>query len=108
MVHRMTESQRQVLRHWMKAYTIMASVTAWCSFQRATLSHEVDATNYLESCKANAVQSPAQAWNALTVGAYTEKTIVTDESYKALAAPGICHPCQEVRGVGEMVAISLK
>ena len=24
----MTESQRQVLRHWMKAYTIMASVTA--------------------------------------------------------------------------------
>ena len=53
---------------------------------------EVDATNYLESCKANAVQSPAQAWNALTVGAYTEKTIVTDESYKALAAPGNLSP----------------
>ena len=33
--------------------------------------------DYLESCKANAVQSPAQAWNALTVGAYTTMDIVT-------------------------------
>lgn len=54
--------------------------------------NEVDATDYLESCKANAVQSPAQAWNALTVGAYTEKTIVTDKNYKALAAPGNLSP----------------
>ena len=53
---------------------------------------DVDHNNYIESCKANAVQSPAQAWNALTVGAYTEKTLVGDESFKPLAAPGGVSP----------------
>lgn len=53
---------------------------------------DVDASNYMESCRANAVQSPAQAWNALTVGAFTEKTIVSDATYKALAAPGGISP----------------
>ena len=53
---------------------------------------DVDAGNYLESCKANAVKSPAQAWNALTIGAYTEKTICNDNSYKAIAAPGGVSP----------------
>ncbi len=53
---------------------------------------EIDVTDYIESCKANAIKSPAQAWNALTVGAYTEKTVVTDEQYKALAAPGGISP----------------
>jgi len=53
---------------------------------------DVDHNNYIESCKANAVKSPAQAWNALTVGAYTEKTIVGDESYEPLAAPGGISP----------------
>lgn len=55
-------------------------------------SLDVDSENYLESCKANAVKSPAQAWNALTVGAYTEKTICNDNSYKAIAAPGGVSP----------------
>lgn len=53
---------------------------------------DVDHNNYIESCKANAVQSPAQAWNALTVGAYTEKILVGDESFKPLAAPGGVSP----------------
>ncbi len=53
---------------------------------------DVDHNNYIESCKSNAVQSPAQAWNALTVGAYTEKTLIDDESYKPLAAPGGISP----------------
>lgn len=55
-------------------------------------SLDVDSEDYLESCKANAVKSPAQAWNALTVGAYTEKTIYNDNSYKAIAAPGGVSP----------------
>ena len=53
---------------------------------------EIDASDYIESCKANAIKSPAQAWNALTVGAYTEKTVVTDDRYKPLAAPGGISP----------------
>lgn len=55
-------------------------------------SLEVDSIDYLESCKANAVQSPAQAWNALTIGAYTEKTIFNDTTYTAIAAPGGVSP----------------
>lgn len=55
-------------------------------------SLDVDSEDYLASCKANAVKSPAQAWNALTVGAYTEKTICNDNSYKAIAAPGGVSP----------------
>lgn len=55
-------------------------------------SLNLDSKDYLESCKANAVQSPAQAWNALTVGAYTEKTIFNDTTYTAIAAPGGVSP----------------
>lgn len=54
-------------------------------------SLEVDSSDYLESCKANAVKSPAQAWNALTVGAYTEKTLFNNR-YTAIAAPGGVSP----------------
>lgn len=54
---------------------------------------EVDATNYMASCKANAILSPSQAWNALTIGAYTEKTMVDDtQNYTPLAAPGGVSP----------------
>ena len=37
--------------------------------------------NYPEINKKLAVQSPAQAWNALTVGAFTEKIRITDSDY---------------------------
>ena len=53
---------------------------------------EVDHNDYKESCKANAIKSPAQAWNALTVGAYTEKTVVSDDGYEPMAAPGGVSP----------------
>lgn len=55
---------------------------------------DIDETNYIESCKANAIKSPAQAWNAITVGAFTNKTIVGDRryNYTALAAPGAVSP----------------
>lgn len=53
---------------------------------------DVDHNAYLESCKAHAIKSPAQAWNALTVGAYTEKSIVNDNNFIPLAAPGGVSP----------------
>jgi hypothetical protein len=52
---------------------------------------EIDTSNYIESCKANAIYSPAQAWNALTVGAFTERTNVAGP-FQALAAPGGVSP----------------
>ena len=53
---------------------------------------DVYSNNYIESCKANTVKSPAQAWNALTVGAYTEKAVINDDAYKPLAALGGVSP----------------
>ena len=41
------------------------------------------------------IENPAQAWNAITIGAYTEKTALTDASYggwRALAAEGDLSP----------------
>lgn len=41
------------------------------------------------------IEDPAQAWNALTVGAYTQKTTITEEHYQgysALAADGELSP----------------
>lgn len=54
-----------------------------------------DAGNYLERCdhEDNEIQSPAQAWNALSVGAYTEKSVLPDgESAHALAPFGDLSP----------------
>ena len=53
---------------------------------------DVYSNNYIESCKAHTVKSPAQAWNALTVGAYTEKAVINDDAYKPLAALGGVSP----------------
>lgn len=54
---------------------------------------EVDETDYLKSCKANAILSPSQAWNALTVGAFTEKIIIANNDRgMPLAAPGAISP----------------
>jgi hypothetical protein len=38
-------------------------------------------TNYPSASQSTSVESPGQSWNALTVGAYTEKNQITDESY---------------------------
>jgi len=45
--------------------------------------------NYLDTCdhEDNEIESPAQAWNALTVGAYTEKTQLPPEELGTPVAP---------------------
>lgn len=52
--------------------------------------------NYQEKCDLSPIEDPAQAWNALTVGAYTDRTqCPTDPSYagwQALAASGGLSP----------------
>ena len=51
--------------------------------------------NYLDMCEHsdNEIQSPAQAWNAVCVGAYTEKTqLPDDEEHPALAPFGDLSP----------------
>jgi hypothetical protein len=37
--------------------------------------------NYPSASQSTSVESPGQSWNALTVGAYTEKNQITDENY---------------------------
>jgi hypothetical protein len=54
-----------------------------------------DWNNYPESNKTCEVHDPAQAWNALSVGAFTEKTQITDptlENYRAIADAGNLSP----------------
>ncbi|WP_373354111.1 S8 family peptidase [Pseudoroseicyclus sp. CXY001] len=53
------------------------------------------AGSYLDRCdhEDNEIESPAQAWNALSVGAYTEKTVLPDgEPAEALAPFGDLSP----------------
>ena len=54
------------------------------------------ANEYPDRNDASGVESPAQAWNALTVGATTERCTITDPSYagwRALAPAGDLSPC---------------
>ncbi len=54
-----------------------------------------EAGDYLNRCDSedNEIESPAQAWNALTVGAFTEKVALpVDEPYQALAPFGDLSP----------------
>ncbi len=51
--------------------------------------------NYLDQCRLSPVEDPAQAWNALTIGAMTEKWSITDPSFadwNPLATPGSLSP----------------
>lgn len=55
----------------------------------------VDLLNYPESNRLISVESPAQSWNALTVGAYTRKRILDDDQYAGynlLATDGSLSP----------------
>jgi len=52
-------------------------------------------TAYLDRSDLEAVHDPAQAWNALTVGAFTEKAVITDprwNGWSPLAPPGELSP----------------
>ena len=51
--------------------------------------------NYPHSNLTNSIHDPAQSWNALTVGAYTDKAIINDpdlEDYKPVAKAGELSP----------------
>jgi len=61
-------------------------------------------TTYLDRCDTLPVEDPAQAWNALTVGAYTKLIDVgalgtSHEGWKAIAQPGDLSPFSRT-GVG--------
>lgn len=43
---------------------------------------DISATNYLARTDVSSVYNPAQAWNALTVGAFTEKTRISDPAFQ--------------------------
>ena len=52
-------------------------------------------SNYPASLGTNGVRDPGQAWNALTVGAYTNKTVITEadaQHYQAIAPAGGLSP----------------
>jgi hypothetical protein len=54
-----------------------------------------DWKNYPDSNLTREVHDPAQAWNAISVGAFTEKTLITDptlQNYQAIAEPGNLSP----------------
>lgn len=51
------------------------------------------ANEYLDQNDAAAVENPAQAWNALTVGAMTEKCTITDNTY---AGWGVLAPAGDI------------
>lgn len=56
---------------------------------------KIPVANYLARSDVEAIFNPAQAWNALTVGAFTEKTNITDPTFQgwtALAPSGELAP----------------
>lgn len=59
-------------------------------------THDVQSWNtYPDSLSTNGIRDPAQAWNAVTVGAYTEKTDITESDasdYAAIAPIGGLSP----------------
>ena len=40
-----------------------------------------DVDDYIEAVRLHSVENPGQSWNAITVGAYTEKTIISSKIY---------------------------
>lgn len=47
---------------------------------------ELKRAKYPESNILHSVESPGQAWNAITVGAYTQDIVISDPSYKGFSA----------------------
>jgi hypothetical protein len=60
--------------------------------------------NYFDECLAAGAHDPAQSWNALSVGAFTERFEIDDpdfEGWKALAPPGDLSPTSSTSVVWE-------
>lgn len=56
---------------------------------------DIPTTQYLDRTDVESILSPAQSWNALTVGAFTEKTTINDPTFQgwsALAPAGDLSP----------------
>jgi hypothetical protein len=63
-----------------------------------------ESANYFDECLATGAQDPAQSWNALTVGAFTERFEIDDpdfEGWKVLAPPGDLSPTSSTSAVWE-------
>lgn len=57
--------------------------------------NEILEIGYPECNELHSIESPGQSWNAVTVGAYTEKILIQDDTfkdYKPLANPGDLSP----------------
>ncbi len=53
------------------------------------IREQVAWVNYPDSLSTNLIHDPGQAWNAITVGAFTEKTDTQDSTLQAVATTGI-------------------
>ena len=63
---------------------------------------DIDAAAYLDRNDIEEVESPAQAWNALVVGAYTDKVNITHPDYvdwEAVAPAGDLSPASRTSGI---------
>ena len=63
----------------------------------------IPATDYLDRNDISPIENPAQAWNVLTVGAYTEKCNIVSPVYagwQALGAAGDLSPCSRSPALG--------
>lgn len=47
---------------------------------------ELTKVGYPDSCTLHSIESPGQAWNAITVGAYSQSITISDSSYKGYSA----------------------
>lgn len=59
------------------------------------IAEHYDPAQYLDINDLSEIEEPGQSWNALTVGAYTDKVFVNDPAYDdwtALAGPGLLSP----------------
>ena len=66
------------------------------------LRGDIDATNYPDRNDLEEVESPAQAWNPLVVGAYTDKITITHpdhNGWQPLAPAGDLSPASRTSGV---------
>lgn len=66
------------------------------------LRSEISAAEYLDANDLSEAESPAQAWNALVTGAFTDKTTITHPDYagwQALAPAGDLSPASRTSGL---------
>ncbi|MCW2387210.1 hypothetical protein M2333_000256 [Sphingobium sp. B11D3B] len=71
-------------------------VTRFLAVSAGNIREAIVSTDYPAHNDTTPIESPAQAWNVLTVGAFTERTVIADPAFNgwaALASAGDIHPC---------------